>query len=81
MFSNLDEVRINASGVEESTRTHLIDVFNELVDAHGNCMWCSNTWIDIFTSFALVCSRYGYTLEYERDDDVLIVRVNLDETL
>lgn len=51
------------------------------LDAHGNCRWCSDTWIDIFTSFALVCSRYGYTLEYERDDDVLLVRVNLDETV
>lgn len=79
MFSNLDEVLINVSGVEKSTRTHLMDVFNELVDTHGNCKWCSNTLIDIFTSFALVCSRYGYTLEYERDDDVLNVSVVLDE--
>ena len=81
MFSNLDELKIKFIGIDEETRAQLVNAMNELIDAHGSCMWCSDTFIDIFTSFALVCSRYGCVLEYKRDDDVLNVMVILDETI
>lgn len=80
-FKNIDELHMDMSGVEKSTRTHLNNTLRDWFKEHDGVVWCSDTFIELFIFFGMVCSRYGYKLEFKRDGNVLNVRVNLDETL
>lgn len=80
-FKNIDELRVNMSVVEKSTRTHLNNSLRDWFKEHDGAVWCSDTFIELFIFFGMVCSRLGYKLEFKREDNIMNVLVNLDETL
>ena len=80
-FKNIDELRVNMSVVEKSTRAHLNNSLRDWFKEHDGAVWCSDTFIELFIFFGMVCSRLGYKLEFKREDNIMNVLVNLDETL
>lgn len=80
-FKNLDELHMNMSRVDSSTRIHLNEALYDWFKEHDGVVWCSDTFIELFIFFGMVCSRYGYKLEFKRDINVLNVSVVLYETL
>lgn len=80
-FKNIDELRVNMSVVEKSTRTHINNTLSDWFKEHDGVVWCSDTFIELFIFFGMVCSRFGYKLEFKREDNIMNVSVVLDETV
>lgn len=81
LFKNLDELHMDMSSVDTSTRTHLNNALSDWFKEHDGAVWCSDTFIELFIFFGMVCSRFGYKLEYKRNDNVMNTWVVLDETV
>lgn len=56
-----------------------IDELRDWFKEHDGVVWCSDTFIELFIFFGMVCSRYGYKLEFKRNDNTMNVRVVEDE--
>lgn len=81
LFKNIDELHMNISMVDSLTRTRLNEALYDWFKEHDGFVWCSDTVIELFIFFGMVCSLYGYKLEFKRDINVLNVSVVLYETL
>lgn len=81
LFKNIDELHMNMSRVDSLTRTRLNEALCDWFKEHDGVVWCSDTFIELFIFFGMVCSRFGYKLEFKREDNIMNVSVVLDETV